>query len=337
MFWLSLLCSCSDRAWLSPGAALQVSSTPLQFPSTSLGDSSPLPLRLQNLSEHSSSLLLQVDPPFEAPSSLELPPGESTAEILFRPTGYGDFSRSLLLIGAGRSYEVPLLAHTQEDSDGDGHPALAAGGDDCNDQDLSVFPGVAEQCNDGIDQDCDGQDSQDCDGDGSLSDCDDANPEIHPGAPDGADGIDNDCDGRIDEDLLGAGSLVFSEIQVAEPSWLEICALQEVHLQNLELRTQRQRIFLDESILSPGECLALCAVPLSGCEQVLDLQLDREDQLLLLAERVLDSLRYDSLWPEVGLLNWSLDPSHLNTRENDRPANWCLTPGSRGLPNPSCD
>ena len=71
-----------------------------------------------------------------------------------------------------------------------------------------IHPGAPEIPYNGVDEDCDGFDLCDVDGDGYDSiecddggDCNDANPDVHPGAPDAnvaPDGIDNDCDGIID-------------------------------------------------------------------------------------------------------------------------------------------
>ncbi len=91
---------------------------------------------------------------------------------------------------------------------------------DCDDQDPGVNPGAAERC-DGVDNDCDGRVDNDLrglyfhdqDGDGYgvegevscqaeegfvalRGDCDDTNPDVHPGASDAPrDGIDQDCGG----------------------------------------------------------------------------------------------------------------------------------------------
>lgn len=47
------------------------------------------------------------------------------------------------------------------DLDGDGQDALFCDGDDCNDDDATVFPGAEEVPGDGLDQDCDGLDASD--------------------------------------------------------------------------------------------------------------------------------------------------------------------------------
>ena len=116
------------------------------------------------------------------------------------------------------------------DADGDGYDDEACGGTDCDDTDDSVFPGADEWC-DALDNDCDGNVDEapavdattwyaDADGDGygdvsapqqactqppdhvaNVTDCDDGDPQVNPGATEICDHVDNDCDGTVDEGL----------------------------------------------------------------------------------------------------------------------------------------
>lgn len=97
--------------------------------------------------------------------------------------------------------------------------------EDCDDTNADIYPGATEQCN-GMDDDCNGYIDEnvlltfyadaDNDGYGDLSntllactpppgyvfnatDCDDANPEIHPGAVEICNQSDDDCDGIVDD------------------------------------------------------------------------------------------------------------------------------------------
>jgi hypothetical protein len=129
------------------------------------------------------------------------------------------------------------------DNDGDGFTENQG---DCDDNDASVYPGAIEVEN-GVDDDCDGiidegtnaydddgdgysenegdcDDTDasvtfdDCDGDGYVSivyggeDCDDADPDVHPAAPEQCDLIDNNCDGQVDEAGAAGCSVYFEDL-----------------------------------------------------------------------------------------------------------------------------
>ena len=110
---------------------------------------------------------------------------------------------------------------TDTDGDGDGFSSDV----DCDDGDVTIYPGAAEVC-DGIDNNCNGDVDEglleswylDADGDGHGNgdtetescntpdghvaeggDCDDLDDTVHPDALEWCDGIDNDCDGTTDE------------------------------------------------------------------------------------------------------------------------------------------
>jgi predicted outer membrane repeat protein len=76
------------------------------------------------------------------------------------------------------------------DVDGDGHNASSAGGDDPDDTDASIYLGSPAYDDDG-----DGYSDED-------GDCDDGDVSAYPGAVEQYDGVDNDCDGDVDEDLV---------------------------------------------------------------------------------------------------------------------------------------
>jgi hypothetical protein len=110
------------------------------------------------------------------------------------------------------------LVCTDLDEDGYAVEGGDCGAVDCDDTDPQVNPGAVEVCDNGIDDNCNGlidADDPAClvctdlDEDGYAIDggacgpvdCDDTNPQVHPGAVEVCDnGIDDDCDSLIDAD-----------------------------------------------------------------------------------------------------------------------------------------
>jgi hypothetical protein len=107
-------------------------------------------------------------------------------------------------------------------------PGYVADATDCDDANPTIFPGASESCN-GVDDDCDGKTDEgvqktfyaDVDGDGygnasapiaacaappgfvaDATDCNDADPLMHPGLAEVCDGRDNDCNGLVDDGVL---------------------------------------------------------------------------------------------------------------------------------------
>ena len=158
------------------------------------------------------------------------PGGSTTLVVRYQPTEYAQHDGVFSFYwneeseeegdtAAGSTlFELPLYGAVISDVDGDGHDCEDAGGDDCDDEDDHAYPGAAEEWYDGDDQDCAGDDDYDQDGDGFQisywnsdsssggGDCNDANPDVYPLAPDVYyDNVDSDCRGNDDWDQDGDG------------------------------------------------------------------------------------------------------------------------------------
>ncbi|MBC8412837.1 MAG: thrombospondin type 3 repeat-containing protein [Nitrospira sp.] len=152
-------------------------------------------------------------------------PGPDPAPSVLLDSSYniidGEFS-GILPSGNGVDggdfiYEFLYISPSASCTDTDGDTYYAEGGicglADCNDSRADVFPGAPELC-DAADNDCNGLTDDgltfDADNDGytsldscegSIDDCNDADPAVYPGAQEVCDNTDNDCDGQLNNGL----------------------------------------------------------------------------------------------------------------------------------------
>jgi len=103
-------------------------------------------------------------------SSFTVAPGASTqVSVYFEPTEYGVTEGSLSILSDdpdSPSVELSLVGSVNTDRDGDGYDLIAAGGDDCDDLNASIYPGAPDVFYDGVDSDCGGENDFDQDMDG---------------------------------------------------------------------------------------------------------------------------------------------------------------------------
>jgi hypothetical protein len=167
---------------------------------------------------------ITVDSPFSVePQSVVVAGGASTSlKISVTLSDYGDHSATLVIASddeASPETDVSVHAAAITDVDGDGYPSEAAGGTDCDDGDIDVYPGAPDEWYDGEDSNCDGLNDYDADSDGYETDaynddpndgggdCLDNDPDSHPGAEDEPyDNKDANCDGLDDYDYDQDGS-----------------------------------------------------------------------------------------------------------------------------------
>ena len=162
------------------------------------------------------------DDPLIHPEALELCDGiDNNCNLLIDEAG----SEPVYTDADGDGFGDPSTGLLISACDGGGE-GMIADGTDCDDTDPTVFPGAVEVC-DGIDNDCDTEVDEglgeisylDLDGDGygdplapvtgcdgggggvaDMTDCDDTDASVYPGAPELCDGLDNDCDVDVDEE-----------------------------------------------------------------------------------------------------------------------------------------
>jgi len=168
-----------------------------------------------------------------------------------------------------------------DDFDGDGWSACDG---DCNDYDPTVHPGAVEIC-DAQDNDCDGKcdnaDGIDVDRDGYSNcgdfgsfinhdtgtcawvptpDCNDNDPEVHPGAPELCNGRDDNCNGLCDEGLDPDGD-GYTECGSKDPM------IDPLPGECVEMRPQLQDCAPEDGTVNPG-AMELCDGKDTNCDGV---------------------------------------------------------------------
>ncbi len=241
------------------------------------------------------------------------------------------------------------------DADGDGYPATAHGGTDCDDENPAVNPGMSETWYDGVDADCDGWSDFDLDHDGDDAlgfgggDCSDGDPNVNSRAVETLDGSDEDCDGLIDEDFISVGEILITEVmrdpldvEDADGQWFEVLNIGSVELDayGWVIRTEGGSFSVYSSTPVPvGNPVVIAGsldTALNGLSDgsggsltaigVGDMGLTDAGFIEIIAgETVLVSLDWSAGgWPAAPGRSLMLDADHIDLTDAGDVAYWCL-------------
>jgi hypothetical protein len=247
---------------------------------------------------------------------------------------------------------------------------------DCNDGNDAVNPGALEDCATPWDDDCSGQtNDRDLDGDGYREaylncggdDCNDLNPQAHPGATEVLDTFDNDCNGLVDEGHIPAGAVVITEIMQdpdavddIDGEWIELTNvwIHPVNLHSWAISDNgSNEITIDRPsgvLIDPGETAVLCSNATFTENGGIDCDYDydwgtidstlalgnEDDEVILKLDGVeIDRVEYtgSSPWPDPTGRSINLDPNAYDKTGNDDGENWCTTPAEPAYQLPSGD
>ncbi len=290
-----------------------------------------------------------------------LTPGQSVqVELYFTPSGSG--LRTAAVEVAGSDVDNPLLSVPISGSGTDCEPGTWDINEDPADgceYECDLTNDGVEECGNALDEDCSGSpDDKDVDGDGYIdqacgggTDCDDNNPQSHPGATEIQDAADNNCDGVVDEGLIPAGAAIVSEfmknptaVTYAVGEYFEVTNVwtSAINLHSFSFRDLDTDGFTVNEpqgiVIAPGESAVLCVNADSGLNGGVACDYDydnfiiehtgADDEIIMeLAGREIDRVVYlnGPPWPDNAGNSVSLDPAAYDAADNDNGANWCAT------------